>query len=351
MKRSNLKKTLGVVGGGQLGKMIGISASKLGIKSCFFDPDKNAPSKDVSNTFYNYEYDNKDKLLEFAKKCDYITYEFENIPINSLKILEKKNNLFPNINTLRISQDRHLEKSFIKGLGIKTANYTTISNSLDVENFLKKNTGLGIIKTRKLGYDGKGQLKINLKSFKKKNIIPNKYIIEQFIPFKKEISVIAIRQKNGKVKTFEPTENYHKTGILRYTKFPSSVSNLCTARAKKIAMEIIRKLNIIGILAVEMFVMENEEILVNEIAPRPHNSGHWTLDGCNISQFDALVRTIFRLPIPKIIYTKKCRMINLLGENFNDYKKALNKKNHHIYIYGKNKIKKFRKMGHINIVD
>ncbi|MEC6997140.1 MAG: 5-(carboxyamino)imidazole ribonucleotide synthase [Pseudomonadota bacterium] len=352
MEKIKLKNTLGVIGGGQLGKMIGISAAKLGIKSYFFDPDKNAPSKDISNTFYNYKYDNKTKLLEFAKKCDFITYEFENIPINSLKIIEKKSNLFPNINTLKISQDRHLEKNFVNGLGIKTAKYKTINNSLDIENFLKKNSGTGIIKTRKLGYDGKGQFKVQLKSFKKKlDIVPNKFIIEQFIPFQKEISVIAIRQNNGKVKTFEPTENYHKAGILRNTKFPSSLSNLCLAKAKKIAKQIIRKLDIVGILAVEMFVMKNEEIIVNEIAPRPHNSGHWTLDGCNISQFDALVRTIFSLPIPKIVYSKKCKMINLLGENFNDYKQALNKSNHSIYIYGKTKIKKLRKMGHINIVN
>ena len=348
----NLNKTLGVIGGGQLGKMIGLAAAKLGIKTYFYDPDFSAPSKNICNVFYNYKYDNKIKLLEFSKKCDFITYEFENIPANSLKLLENNKKIFPNINTLKVSQDRYLEKKFINSLGIRTSEYKKISTLSDVEIFLKNNSRNGIIKTRKLGYDGKGQFKVELKSIKnlKLNIKRDLYIIENEVPFKKEISVIAIRQQNGKVITFEPTDNIHREGILRTTKFPSLLSPKCILDAKNIAIKIVKELKIVGILAVEMFILKNEEIIVNEIAPRPHNTGHWTLDACNVSQFDALVRSIFSIPIPKIAYYHKCRMINLLGENMEDYKKSLNKKNHKVYIYGKNEVKKSRKMGHVNII-
>ena len=353
MKIINLNKTLGIIGAGQLGKMIGLAAANLGIKVCFYDPDPNAPAKSISNFFYNEKYTNKKKISEFSKKCDFVTYEFENIPVNSLKVLEKKNKVYPNINALKISQDRYLEKSFIRNLGIKTANFQKIINHSSIEKFLKKNQGKGIIKTRRLGYDGKGQYRARLENFKKikLDLKSNSYIIEKFIPFNKEISVIAVREKNGLVKTFEPSENYHKEGILRKTTFPSSLPENYIIKAKKIAKSIIKKLRIVGILAVEMFVLEDGQILVNEIAPRPHNSGHWTLDGCNISQFEALVRIIFGIPIPKMTYVKQCKMINLLGDNYQDYKKYLTKKNHKVYIYGKSKLKKTRKMGHVNITN
>ncbi len=353
MQRSNLNKYLGVIGGGQLGKMIGLAAANLGIKSCFYDPDPDAPAKNISTLFFNEKYDNKIKLLEFANKCDFITYEFENIPMDCLKAVRKKKKIYPGIKALQISQDRHLEKSFITNLGIKVVKYENIKNFYDIENFLKKNTKKGILKTRKLGYDGKGQVRIELSNLQKINfhIKPNNYIIEELVRFKKEISVIAIREKNGRIKTFEPSENYHKHGILRKTIFPASISKNCASKAKKIAEKIIDSLDIVGILAIEMFVLKDEDIIVNEIAPRPHNSGHWTIDGCNLSQFDVLVRTIYNMPIPKIIYKRKCKMINLLGENFNEYKKYLSKKNHRVYIYGKTKIKKERKMGHVNIID
>ena len=171
------------------------------------------------------------------------------------------------------------------------------------------------------------------------------------VDFYKEISVIAFRNRDGIVKTYEPSENLHKEGILRETIYPVSLKEGIIKKAKKIAKKIISELNVVGILAIEMFVIKNGEIIVNEIAPRPHNSGHWTLDACNISQFDALVRIIFDLPIPKIMYAKKCKMINLLGENLEDYINSLKKKNHQVYLYGKTKVKMKRKMGHINIFD
>ena len=352
MKANKLNKTLGIIGGGQLGKMIGLAAANLGISCYFYDADKNAPAKKISQLFFNYSFDNEKKLENFVKYCDFITYEFENIPIDTLQKISKYKKIFPGIKALQISQDRLLEKNFIENLGMKVADYKKINCFDDIKENLKKNFKTGILKTRKLGYDGKGQTIIDLKSIDniKLRIKPDIYILEKLISFKKEISVIAIRKKNGEIKTFEPTQNLHKGGILRETIYPAQISKSCKLNAKKIAKKITKELNIVGILAIEMFVLKDDSILVNEIAPRPHNSGHWTIDACNISQFDALVRSIFDIPIPKITYAKNCKMINLLGSNFKSYLKYLNKKNCTVHIYGKNKIKPARKMGHVNII-
>ena len=352
MQINKLNRTLGVIGGGQLGKMIGLAAANLGISCHFFDPDKNAPAKNISQSFYNYHYDNEKKLLEFAKKCDFLTYEFENIPLSTLKKIIKYKKIYPGIKPLQVSQDRFVEKSFIKGLGIKVAEFSKINCIEDVRNLLNNNYIKGIIKTRKLGYDGKGQIRVDLKNLNNinLNIKPDNFILEKLIPFVKEISVIAVRKKNGEIKTFEPTQNIHKKGILRETSYPANISNKCSTKAKNIAKKITKELKVIGLLAVEMFVLKGEDIMVNEIAPRPHNSGHWTKDACNFSQFDALVRSIFDMPIPQITYIKSCKMINLLGDNFYFYKKYLKKKNCRVYIYGKTEIRDARKMGHINVI-
>ena len=352
MRKNKLNKTLGIIGGGQLGKMIGLAAANLGISCYFYDSDKNAPAQKISQLFFNYSFDNKKKLEEFAKYCDFITYEFENIPLNTLHKIGKYRKIYPGIKALQISQDRFLEKSFIENLGIKVADYKKVNSLDDISKTLKHKFKKGIIKTRRLGYDGKGQTIIDLNNVEniKQKIKPNVYILEKLISFKKEISVLAIRNKKGEIKTFEPTQNLHKKGILRETVFPAQISKKCSLSAKNIAKKIAKELNIVGIIAVEMFVLKDESILVNEIAPRPHNSGHWTIDACNISQFDALVRSIFDIPIPQIKYLNNCKMINLLGENFNNYKKYLNKKNCSVYIYGKNKIKPDRKMGHVNLI-
>ena len=171
MQRSNLNKNLGIIGGGQLGKMIGLAAANLGIKSFFYDPDSNAPAKNISTLFFNEEYDNKIKMLEFVKKCDFITYEFENIPIDSLKGIFQQKKIYPSLKALHISQDRHLEKSFIANLGIKVVKYANITKFIDIEDFLKKNLKKGILKTRRLGYDGKGQTRLELS-----NLLPSDMI-------------------------------------------------------------------------------------------------------------------------------------------------------------------------------
>ncbi len=356
MKNNLIKKmtnkTLGILGGGQLGKMIAAEASRLGIRTCIFDPNKNSPAFQNANIIINNDYTNIKYLKKFIKYSDRITYEFENIPLKSLKFLNQNSKIYPGLKALKYSQDRLLEKKFISNLGISVAPFYKIDQYKDVKNFVEKLKGNAILKSRKFGYDGKGQYLI--KKYKipriKDNIEKDKYIIEGLINFKKEISVIVIVKKEGSVTCYEPSENKHKNGILRETIFPAKISLRTKNEAKAIAIKIACSLKIIGIIAVEMFIDQNNKIIVNEVAPRPHNSGHWTMDACNISQFEALVRVIFDMPLSKIEYYHECKMLNILGDNFNIIENSLNKKNHKIYVYGKDKIKDERKLGHINIL-
>ena len=345
-------KKLGILGGGQLGKMIASTASRLGIKTFVYDPNKISPAFQNANKAYIAKFDNKKSLKKFAQDVDFITYEFENIPLDSLRYLNKYRKIFPGINALKYSQDRYYEKKFIKKLGIEVAPFCKVAKENDISLFMKKIGGNCILKTRKLGYDGKGQhvfrnYKINLD---KKNIKENQFILEGFIKFKKEISVIVIRTREGKVICYEPSENIHKDGILRETFFPAKISKKCIIQSKKIANKIAISLNVVGLIAIEMFVLDDEKIIVNEIAPRPHNSGHWTMDACNLSQFEALVRVIFKIDLPKIKYYHKCKMINILGDNYKEINKSIKKYNNIIHLYGKEVVKKNRKLGHINIL-
>ncbi len=353
INKSLSNKTLGILGGGQLGKMIATEASRLGIKTCILDPKKNSPAFQNANYIINEKFDSKKSLKKLANYSDFITYEFENIPIESLNFLNKFSKIYPGIKALKFSQDRYEEKKFIHNLNIPVAPFYRINNVSDIKKALIKFNGRGILKTRRLGYDGKGQYlikKFNL-SDKPKNIEKDKFIIEGLIKFKKEISIIAIRSKKGKVICFQPSENKHKGGILREAKFPADINIKIKKKAIKIAEKITNSLKIVGIIAIEMFIDQNDNIIVNEVAPRPHNSGHWTMDACNISQYEALLRAIFDLPIPNIQYYNKCKMVNILGENFDIINSSMGKKNHKVYIYGKNKIKAGRKLGHINILN
>ncbi len=356
MEKSIIKnftnKTLGILGGGQLGKMIAQEASRLGIRTCIYDPNINSPAFQNANIIINDSYTNKKSLKQFIKNTDKITYEFENIPLESLNLLKKYRKIYPGLKALKYSQDRLLEKKFISNLGVCVAPFYEINNFKDINLALDKLNGAAILKTRTLGYDGKGQYVIKKNSVQNINIKieKNKYIIEGLIKFKKEISVIVVRSKDGISKCFEPSENKHKNGILRETIFPAEISLKIKNKVKEIALKIADSLNIIGIIAVEMFINEDNKIIVNEIAPRPHNSGHWTINACNISQFEALVRVIFDIPIPKIKYYNNCKMINVLGDNYKIIEKSLRIRNHVVHIYGKNEIKKSRKLGHINIL-
>ena len=347
------KKTLGILGGGQLGKMIGMAASKLGIKVIIFDPKEDSPAFQIADKYYISSFEDKEKTKIFARECDAITYEFENVPLECLIYISKFSKIYPGIFPLKISQDRVLEKNFIHKLNINVADFSVVKSKKDIKNFLIKRSNKMLLKTVKQGYDGRGQKKIDLRNYKNQKISfkKNNFIAEKIILFKKEISVIVIRDKQGRLTSYNPSENNHREGILIESNYPAKIEKKTEYAAKSIAKKIARELNIVGVLAVEMFITRNNEIIVNEIAPRPHNSGHWTMDVCNISQFDALVRVIFDLPINYIKYYHKCKMINILGENYEQFFHSLEKAKHKIHIYGKSKIKPKRKMGHVNIID
>ena len=344
-------KTLGIIGGGQLGMFICIAARKIGLKTLVYSQEKDFSARKFCDKHIIGNIKNKEKIEKFIEDSDFCTVETENINKDFLRMIEKRKNLFPSSNIIEISQNRLIEKKFLNSLeNIETTKFFEVNDFKDLKESAKNLNYNCILKTQELGYDGKGQSTIkkeNLYQFE--NQILQNCIIEEKVNFKLEISVIVARNTSNTV-VYPPVTNIHKKSILRETIFPAKIDNHLKQSAIEKAIYISENLNLKGILAVEMFITNKDQILINELAPRPHNSGHWTMDACNISQFEALVRVIFDIPMPHIKYYHNCKMINILGLNHNVIEKSLYKKNHKIYIYGKDEIKEGRKLGHINIL-
>ncbi len=340
---------LGIIGGGQLGRMISMAASRMGYNSHIYAPDVHSPAGKVSSFFTCADYNDETKLRKFAKSCDVVTYEFENIPSKSAEIVSSVTKLVPGVAPLSISQYRFEEKNFLTNLGIKVANYFLIEDPSQLRESLKKINGEGLLKSRSFGYDGKGQLKLSYKNIDRiwDEFDAGNAVLEEFIDFLCEISIIIVRNREGKIKTYDISENIHKDGILRQSIVPANISGDCINQAKEIGKSIANALELEGVLAVEMFVSKEEELIVNELAPRPHNSGHWTIEACSVSQFEQLVRVAMDLPIGNTSRNYNCNMINLIGNDYNNWKSFLNKPNSHLHIYGKKGIKPNRKMGHV----
>ncbi|AAZ68861.1 5-(carboxyamino)imidazole ribonucleotide synthase [Ehrlichia canis] len=344
--------TIGIIGGGQLGKMISIAATNLGYKTHLLTDNQDSPSINVTNNVTILDnYYNKELLLEFASSVDIATLEFENIPSTTIDILSQKTKVYPGKTALHISQNRIREKQYIRNLGIKTANFRIIDN---YDNLVHNVLELGypaLLKTTELGYDGKGQYLItqpgDLNTLSTLNW-QQEYILEKFVKIHKEISIIISKSINGSIEFFPVAENHHTNGILATSSVPASISEEINIQAKNIALQIAESFNLVGILAVEFFITDEQELIVNEIAPRPHNSGHWSLDACNISQFEQLTRAICGLPLKPVKLLFPCTMDNILGDDIYNYYQYKTKINESIYIYGKTKASKNRKMGHIN---
>ncbi|UAT42826.1 5-(carboxyamino)imidazole ribonucleotide synthase [Anaplasmataceae bacterium AB001_6] len=342
-------KKLGIIGGGQLARMIALSAFEFGANVHIYTDKKDDPALLMTPFATVASYDDTASLAKFAASVDYLTFEFENITINCLDFLERYDHIFPHPKILKIAQDRTLEKTFISDIGIKTARYAPIRNKNDISKF-----GFpALLKTNKLGYDGKGQYLIRDNGHLENFVFPDcDLIAEEVIDFKKEVSIIVSRDKKGEVDFFPVAENIHRDGILCTSKIPADIGNdqvlLIQNYAKKIAINI----DLIGILAIEFFIDKNEDIIVNEIAPRPHNTGHWSMNACNISQFEQLVRILFGYNLKKIKKTYDCIMENILGEDIRDLHPVGADKyscdSHFIHIYGKEKISDRRKMAHVN---
>ena len=339
---------LGIIGGGQLGSMLSIAAKKLNVKTIIFCDDINAPAQNFCNEFIFGEYDDGQKILEFVNKVDIITYEFENIPYETLNQINQKKRVLPKPSINRLIQHRLAEKDFVNKLNIRTTQYTSVKKKSDLDSL--KDLLPGILKTTTLGYDGKGQYPIkDIKDIDKIDIdFSKEYILEKLVKLKKEISVIITRFSNNNYEIYEPIENTHEDQILKYSKIPAEVSNDLFNKSKDWAIRIAEELKYVGTLCVEFFIDRNENLYVNEIAPRVHNSGHLTINAYNISQFENHIRAVCsleKIPLKKL---SNAKMINLIGNQIEPYRKNLKlNDNEFFFDYLKKEIKDKRKMGHV----
>ena len=345
-----MKNKLGILGGGQLGMFICKAANKLNIETIVLSNSENFSARKFCNSFIIGDFNNKNIINKFLELADVFTVETENIPAQVLRTIQNSKKLFPNSNIIEISQNRLKEKNFINSLAdIRTVNYKIIKNFNDLEITLKLFNNSGILKSCEMGYDGKGQYRVNLNNLKEyKNFKFKDYILEEMILFKKELSVIVCRTSNN-ITCYPVVENIHRNSILRETLYPAKISKYSENKAISIAKEIANKLNLIGILAVEMFLLDNEDVLVNELAPRPHNSGHWTLDYCKNNQFENLIYSIFDNRVKEPIPKENCKMVNVIGDDYKNRKNYI--KNFNFHDYYKKEIKKLRKMGHYTLTN
>ncbi len=349
---------LGILGGGQLGRMLIQEAINYNLTTLVLDPDPDAPCKHIANKFECGSITDFDTVYEFGKKADIITIEIEKVNIEALEQLEKEGKLvFPQSRVIRLIQDKGVQKQFFKENDIPTAAFQLVNSKSDLSN---GNFAFPyILKQRKDGYDGKGVMKINnLADIDHAFEAPS--LMEELVDFDKEIAIIVARNANGDMKTFPMVEMEFNTeaNLVEFLISPSTYPQDIHDRAEKIALNIASALNITGILAVEMFVTKNGEILVNELAPRPHNSGHQTIEGNYVSQFEQHLRAIFNLPLGDTRSITNAIMINLLGEKGHDglakydsLEKIMSIDGVYIHLYGKKYTKPFRKMGHVTIVD
>tara|TARA_B100000780_G_scaffold248434_1_gene193767 strand:+ start:159 stop:1205 length:1047 start_codon:yes stop_codon:yes gene_type:complete len=341
------KPTLGIIGGGQLGSMLAAAAKKLEIKTVIFCDDIDAPAQHFSEEFIYGQYNDQKKINEFIDLVDVITYEFENIPYQTLYEINKIKPVLPKPSVNRIIQHRLAEKDFINKLNIRTTRYVSIEKKSEmnsVEDLLP-----GLLKTVTLGYDGKGQYPIkSLDELDSLDIDYTKgYILEKLVKLKKEISIIITRFNDQKYEIYEPIENIHEDQILRYSKIPAEISDKILNQSKLWAAQISEELQYVGTLCVEFFVDRNDNLYVNEIAPRVHNSGHLTINSYNISQFENHIRAVCKLaqiPLKKI---SNAKMTNIIGDQINIYKNKKFEHNEFFFDYLKKEIKNKRKMGHL----
>jgi 5-(carboxyamino)imidazole ribonucleotide synthase len=348
--------TIGILGGGQLGRMLATAAARLGLRCRVFSPDPDSPAFDVVMDATCAEYADVEALELFAADVDVITYEFENVPAASAMILAARRPVLPNRKILETTQDRLAEKDFVRQLGIGTADYADVSSVASLRAAIARIGLPAVIKTRRFGYDGKGQSIIRAGDDPEQiweDLATKSAILEAFIPFEREISVIAARSAGGQVECFDVTENEHADHILKTSRAPAAISDALAAQARGIAEQIATALNYVGVLAVELFVVAGDagpKILVNEIAPRVHNSGHWTLDGASISQFEQHIRAIAGWPLGKPVRHGPVTMTNLIGDEINDYERWLTVPGATVHLYGKGAPRPGRKMGHVTQV-
>ncbi|MEL6477380.1 MAG: 5-(carboxyamino)imidazole ribonucleotide synthase [Pseudomonadota bacterium] len=337
--------SIGILGGGQLGRMLAISAARLGLHCHIYDPAADAPAGEVAAHLTTASYEDKAALRRFGEAVDVITFEFENVPAATLDLLEGLAPIRPNRRALAVSQDRLEEKTFLSGLGLSVAPHAPVASVEELEAAIER-FGAGILKTRRLGYDGKGQVRIGPGEDADAAFVSlggADAIFEGLVPFDCEISVIAARGLSGETVCFDPGQNSHRDGILRQTRVPAPVSAGLRQDAVLLAARILSALDYVGVLGVELFVA-GQQLVVNEIAPRVHNSGHWTIEACPIDQFQQHIRAVAGWPLGDGQRHSGAIMTNLIGDEVEDWPALA--KSGGLHLYGKREIRPGRKMGH-----
>ncbi|MEH7610559.1 5-(carboxyamino)imidazole ribonucleotide synthase [Gottfriedia acidiceleris] len=347
-------QTIGIIGGGQLGRMMALSAKEMGYKIAVLDPTPNSPCGQVSDIEITAEYSNLEAIKQLAKVSDVITYEFENIDVNALEYLDEHSYLPQGSELLKLTRNRLTEKTAIQNLGIKVAPFRLVENE---EQFSEAVTVIGlpaVLKTTTGGYDGKGQVVLKseedfveaLELVKKQQCI-----LEGWVPFEKELSIIVARNSNGEVNTFPIAENVHINQILHTSSVPANTSKSVIETAENYAKKVASSFHLVGVLAIELFVTEDEQVYINELAPRPHNTGHYTMEAVETSQFKQHIRAVCNLPLGNTELLKPVVMVNILGEHVEEVLNVMqNDSTLNVHLYGKEESKKGRKMGHINIM-
>ncbi|MBD3664343.1 5-(carboxyamino)imidazole ribonucleotide synthase [Sulfitobacter sp. TSTF-M16] len=345
-----LGSTIGILGGGQLGRMLSVAAARLGFKCHIFEPGTKPPAGDVAHAVTTASYEGIDALTRFAKACDVVTFEFENIPTSALDVIEAHALIRPGREALRVSQDRLTEKNYLQDLGLTVAPFADIPDAAAMTQAMNTVGTPSILKTRRFGYDGKGQARLKTPQDADAALADMQdapAILEGFVDFDFEVSVIAARGPSGDVACFDPGENVHRNGILHTTTVPARLSSAQKTDAVLLTAKILNALEYIGVMGVELFVADGQ-LIVNEIAPRVHNSGHWTQNGCTVDQFEQHIRAIAGWPLGDGTRHADVVMENLIGDDMDRVPALARAADTALHLYGKAETKPGRKMGHVN---
>lgn len=341
--------TIGILGGGQLGRMTAMAAARLGYRVHVFTPEADGPCAQVASAETVAAYDDFTALAAFADAVDVVTLEFENVPLATAEFLAARRPFFPAPACLAVTQVRTAEKSEINKLGFATARWAPVRSADELEHALAIIGGPAVLKTDRFGYDGKGQAKIGPDDDAAaiwSDLKTDDAILEDFVDFVREISVVLARGQDGRIAAYPAVENRHRDHILSETIVPAGISPALAAEAERMAAAIATDMDYVGVLAVEMFETRDGRLLVNEMAPRPHNSGHWTIEGAATSQFEQLVRAVCGLPLGSVAW-RPSRMINLIGDDARDWQTYIADPAAHLHLYGKPEIRAGRKIGHV----
>ena len=348
--------TIGIIGGGQLGQMMSFCAKEMGYKVIILDPQENCSAAQVSDDQIVAQYSDVDQLVELAKRCDVLTYEFENVDAAAINEVKKYTQVPQGTKALKVTQNRISEKDFIEANGFSTVPHVVIENIFEYHRGVEKLGAPVILKTIRGGYDGKGQILVTdpenvCYADIEHLLMQGPCMLEKKINLEKEVSVVVSANSKGDKSIFPIIENVHRHNILHLSTCPAQISETSAQHIYNVAETLAEKLELVGTMCIEFFISDEDEVFVNEIAPRPHNSGHLTIEACNISQFDAHIRGVCNLAMPQVELLKPAAMVNLLGQHLESAKKELSQHPEwHFHDYGKDAVKENRKMGHITIL-